>query len=111
MLGLDVALADGRLVTFSEDDDVDVLGVMIGSEGILGVVTRAVLNLMPIPAARWTALASFDRVEDAALTVSEIIAAGILPAALEICDKRLVESHGGTPSLWLSDGQGCDSDR
>ena len=91
VLGLDVALADGRLVTFSEDDDVDVLGVMIGSEGILGVVTRAVLNLMPIPAARWTALASFDRVEDAALTVSEIIAAGILPAALEICDKRLVE--------------------
>ena len=91
VLGLDVALADGRLVTFSEDDDVDVLGVMIGSEGILGVVTRAVLNLMPIPAARWTALASFERVDDAALTVSEIIAAGILPGALEICDKRFME--------------------
>ena len=76
---------------FSDDDDVDLLGVMIGSEGILGVVTRAVLNLMPIPAARWTALASFERAEDAALTVSEIIAAGILPAALEICDKRFME--------------------
>ena len=91
VLALDVALADGRLVTFSDDDDVDLLGVMIGSEGILGVVTRAVLNLMPIPAARWTALASFERVEDAALTVSEIIAAGILPAALELCDKRCME--------------------
>jgi glycolate oxidase len=91
VLELDVVLADGRLVTFSEDGDVDLLGVMIGSEGILGVATRAVLNLMPIPAARWTALASFERVEDAALTVSEIIAAGILPAALEICDKRLME--------------------
>jgi glycolate dehydrogenase FAD-linked subunit len=91
VLGLDVVLADGRLVTFSEDADVDLLGLMIGSEGILGVVTRAVLNLMPIPAARWTALASFERVEDAALTVSEIIAAGILPAALEICDKRSME--------------------
>ena len=91
VLAVDVALADGRLVTFSDGDEVDLLGVTIGSEGILGVVTRAVLNLMPIPAARWTALASFDRVEDAALTVSEIIAAGILPAALEICDKRLVE--------------------
>jgi glycolate oxidase len=91
VLAVDVALADGRLVTFSDSDEVDVLGVMIGSEGILGVVTRAVLNLMPIPAARWTALASFDCVEDAALTVSEVIAAGILPAALEICDKRLVE--------------------
>jgi glycolate dehydrogenase FAD-linked subunit len=90
VLAVDVALADGRLVTFSDSDEVDLLGVTIGSEGILGVVTRAVLNLMPIPAARW-ALASFDCVEDAALTVSEIIAAGILPAALEICDKRLVE--------------------
>ena len=91
VLAVDVALADGRLVTFSDDDEVDLLGVTIGSEGILGVVTRAVLNLMPIPAARWTALASFDRVEDAALTVSEIIAAGILPAALELADKRFVE--------------------
>ena len=91
VLAVDVALADGRLVTFSDDDEVDLLGVTIGSEGILGVVTRAVLNLMPIPAAHWTALASFDRVEDAALTVSEIIAAGILPAALELADKRFVE--------------------
>ena len=91
VLAVDVALADGRLVTFSDDDEVDLLGVTIGSEGILGVVTRAVLNLMPIPAVHWTALASFDRVEDAALTVSEIIAAGILPAALELADKRFVE--------------------
>jgi glycolate oxidase len=91
VLGLDVVLADGRLVGFSADDDVDLLGVVIGSEGILGVVTRAVLNLMPIPAARWTALASFEHVEDAALTVSEIISAGILPAALEICDRRFME--------------------
>jgi glycolate oxidase len=91
VLEVDVALADGRLVTFSDGDDVDLLGVMVGSEGILGVVTRAVLNLMPVPAARWTALAAFEHVEDAAVTVSEIIAAGILPAALEICDKRLME--------------------
>jgi glycolate oxidase len=97
VLALDVALADGRLVTFSDDDKVDLLGVMIGSEGILGVVTRTVLNLMPIPAARWTALASFDRVADAALTVSEIIAAGILPAALELCDKRSVEIMEARP--------------
>ena len=51
VLAVDVALADGRLVTFSDDDEVDLLGVTIGSEGILGVVTRAVLNLMPIPGA------------------------------------------------------------
>ncbi len=91
VLALDVALADGRVVTLSDDDEVDLLGVVIGSEGILGVATRAVLNLSPIPAARWTALASFDSVEDAAQTVSEIIAAGILPAALELCDNRAIE--------------------
>jgi glycolate oxidase len=91
VLAIDVVLADGRLLTFTDDDEVDLLGVMIGSEGILGVVTRAVLNLMPIPAVRWTALASFGRVEEAALAVSEIIAAGILPAALELCDQRFVE--------------------
>ena len=91
VVALDVALADGRLVTFHEDDVVDLLGVMIGSEGTLGVITSATLNLLPFPAARWTALAAFDRVEDAALTVSEIIAAGVLPAALEICDRRTIE--------------------
>jgi glycolate oxidase len=91
VVALEVALADGRLVTFRDDDEVDLLGLMIGSEGTLGVVTKAVLNLLRVPAARWTALAAFDRVEDAALTVSEIIAAGILPAALEICDRRAIQ--------------------
>jgi glycolate oxidase len=91
VLALDVALTDGRLVTLRDDDDVDLLGLMIGSEGMLGVVTRAVLNLRPLPAARWTAMAAFDSVEGAAVTVSEIIAAGILPAALEICDRRQIE--------------------
>jgi glycolate oxidase len=93
---LQVALADGRLVTFADDDDVDLLGLMIGSEGVLGVVTQAALNLLPLPQARWTAMAAFDRVQDAAQTVSEIIAAGILPAALEICDRRMIaicEAH------------------
>jgi glycolate oxidase len=95
VIALDVALGDGRVVTLSDDDDVDLLGVVIGSEGILGVVTRAVLNLIPIAAARWTALVSFDRVEEATHTVSEIIAAGVLPAALELCDKRAMEVMEG----------------
>ena len=106
VLAVDVALTDGRMLTFSDGDEVDLLGVTVGSEGILGVVTRAVLNLMPIPAARWTALASFDRVEDAARTVSEIIAAGILPAALEMCDKRLV----GVMEAYLPSGYPTDKE-
>src|SRR5205807_2683810 len=60
---IEVALADGRLATFTDDDQVDLLGLMIGSEGILGVVTSAGLNLLPRPDARWTAVAAFDRAE------------------------------------------------
>jgi glycolate oxidase len=63
---------------------------MIGSEGILGAVTRATVRLRPLPEATWTALAAFDRLDDAALLVSEVIAAGVLPAALEMCDQRQV---------------------
>jgi glycolate oxidase len=96
VIALDVALTDGRLVTLHTDDAVDLLGLLIGSEGTLGVATRAVLNLIELPAAHWTALAAFDRVEDAAETVTEIIAAGILPAALELCDQpamKVLEAH------------------
>ena len=87
---IQVALADGSLVRFAEGDAIDLLGVMIGSEGILGVVTEATLRLRPLPKTTWTALISLDRLEDAAATVSEVIAAGLSPAALEMCDRRQV---------------------
>ena len=88
---VEVALTDGRILTLSEDDPHDLLGLVIGSEGVLGVVTRASLRLRPVAAVRWTALAAFDRVEAAASAASAVIAAGILPAALEFCDQRQVE--------------------
>jgi glycolate oxidase len=87
---VEVALAGGRLARFGEGDRVDLLGVMIGSEGILGVVTEATLKLRPLPAKTWTALAGFARLEEAVATVSEVVAAGISPAALELCDRRQV---------------------
>src|SRR5258708_28373675 len=64
---------------------------MIGSEGILGVVTEAIVKLRPVPKASWTAMISLDRLEDAAATVTEVIAAGLSPAALEMCDRRQVD--------------------
>jgi glycolate oxidase len=88
--GVEVALSDGRLVRFAEGDDVDLLGVIVGSEGILGVLTQATLKLRARPLATWTALVSFDRLEDSVGTVSEVIAAGLSPAALELCDRRQV---------------------
>ncbi len=97
---VEVALADGRLVRFVEGDDVDLFGVMIGSEGILGVVTQATLKLRSRPATTWTALVSFDRLEDAVATVSDVIAARLSPAALELCDRRLVNLC----EAWLPSG-------
>lgn len=85
---LDLALPGGRTMTLSEGDPLDLLGLVIGSEGTLGIVTRIEARLRAVPPAAWTALAAFARVEDAAETVSALIAAGILPAALELCDRR-----------------------
>ena len=86
-----VALSDGRLLDLRDDGPVDLLGVVIGSEGILGVVTGATLRLRPEAAARWTALVAFGTVEAAAETASAVIAEGLLPSKLEFCDQRQVE--------------------
>ena len=85
---LEVVLADGRVVTLRERDRLDLLGVMIGSEGTLGLVTRAELRLRHLPRAAWTALASFERMEDAAAAVSSIIADRINASALELLARR-----------------------
>lgn len=64
--------------------------LFIGSEGTLGIVTEVLLKLLPRPAARRTLLAVFDRMEDAAETVSAIIAARIIPCTLEFLDRMTV---------------------
>ena len=77
--------------------------LFIGSEGTLGIVTEVLLKLVPRPAARRTMLALYDRIEDAADTVSAIIAAKIIPCTLEFLDHmtiRCVEdyAHVGLPT-------------
>ena len=64
----------------------DLLGATCGSEGTFGVVTRAWVRLVPLPEAAHTMLAIFDNFDDAARCVSNVIAAGIIPAALEMLD-------------------------
>jgi glycolate oxidase len=76
--------------------------LFIGSEGTLGIVTEVVLKLLPRPQARQTVLALYERLEDAAETVSAIIAAKVLPCTLEFLDQmtiRCVEdyAHVGLP--------------
>ena len=80
----------------------DVRGVLVGSEGTLGVVTRALVRLTPDPPAVRTMLFGFPEVGDAAATVSAIIAAGVVPAALEMMDRPLIRAvenflHAGLP--------------
>jgi glycolate dehydrogenase FAD-linked subunit len=66
--------------------------LFVGSEGTLGVITAATLRLLPLPTAERTVLAGFDAVEAAAAFVGRVLAAGLLPASLELMDRRAVEA-------------------
>lgn len=89
-LGAEVVLPDGDIVWLgggvAETPGYDLLGALCGSEGTFGVVTRAWVKLSPLPQAAHTMLAIFDDFDDAARAVSNVIAAGIIPAALEMLD-------------------------
>jgi glycolate oxidase len=89
-LGVEMVLPDGKIVWLGGEVEgapgFDLLGAVVGSEGTLGIVTRAWVKLSPLPAAAHTMLAIFDEFDDAAQCVSNVIAAGIIPAALEMLD-------------------------
>ena len=70
----------------------DFLGLIVGGEGTLGIVTEAWVKLTPIPAAVRTALASFPTIRDATESVAAIIASGVIPAALEMMDKGVLRA-------------------
>ncbi len=101
VMGLEVVMPDGRIVRLGNACVKDVAGyslkdLFIGSEGTLGIITEVLLKLLPRPAARRTMLASYDRIEDAAETVSAIIAARMIPCTLEFLDRmtiRCVEDY------------------
>jgi glycolate oxidase len=84
-------LIGGDTVRLAADDSgPDLLGLVIGSEGTLGIVTEATVALRPLPAVTRTLLAIFDDAEEAAAAVSATIAAGIIPAAMEFFDRAAV---------------------
>jgi glycolate oxidase len=106
-MGLEVVLADGRVVWLGSGCVKDVAGysmkdVFIGSEGTLGIITKILLKLVPKPREKKTILATFDRMDAAAETVSAIIAARIIPCTLEFLDKVTIHcveqfAHVGLP--------------
>jgi glycolate oxidase len=108
VMGLEVVLPSGQTARFGNQCVKDVAGyslkdLFIGSEGTLGIITEVLLKLVPRPAARRTMLALYDRIEDAADTVSAIVAAHIIPCTLEFLDRMTavcVEefAHVGLPT-------------
>jgi glycolate oxidase subunit GlcD len=70
----------------------DLLGVIVGSEGTFAIVTEITVRLLPKPQAVKTLLAAFHSVEECSQTVSDVIAAGIVPAALEMVDAKTIEA-------------------
>jgi glycolate oxidase len=110
VLGMEVVLAGGEIVTLGgqapDSPGLDLKGVIVGSEGTLGVVTRVLVRLLPIEPDVRTLLMSFDTVRDAAQTVSDIIAAGLVPAALEMMDRRMCE----VVENWLEAGLPIESE-
>jgi glycolate dehydrogenase FAD-linked subunit len=96
VLGVELALPSGELVQLGgpvEDrPGYDLVGLVVGSEGTFGIVTRATLRLVRAPEAYRTLLAVFESVEAASEAVSGIIAAGIVPAALEMMDRLIVQA-------------------
>ncbi|MCB9724105.1 MAG: FAD-binding protein [Spirochaetaceae bacterium] len=96
VLALEVVLPDGRVQRFGnrlgETSGFDWVGAIVGSEGTLGIVTEATVRLTPIPAAIETLLAIFDDVVPACRAVGRVIRSGVVPAAMEIVDRRTIEA-------------------
>ncbi|MCQ6268083.1 FAD-binding protein [Fictibacillus sp. WQ 8-8] len=96
ILGLEVVLPNGEIIEIGangipDTPGYDLLGLLTGSEGTLGIVTNITVRILKNPEAKQTVLAYFDKVEDGSQAVSDIISAGIVPAALEMMDKTAIE--------------------
>jgi glycolate oxidase len=106
VLGIELVLPDGQVAELGSSVDeqcgYDLVGALVGAEGTAGIVTRATLRLMREPEAHRTLLAIFASVDAATRAVSAIIAAGIIPGAIEMMDQMIVRAveaafHIGLP--------------
>lgn len=106
ILAMEVVLPDGSVVLLGgidpEPPGFDLRGAFVGSEGTMGIASRIAVRLTPLPPSVATLLADFSTMHDAAGAVTAVIAAGIVPAALEMMDRTIVEVveayvHAGLP--------------
>ncbi len=96
VLGLEMVLPNGEIIEVGgktqDTPGYDLLGLTVGSEGLLGIVTKVILKIIRKPEAVKTILASFDMIEDAGASVSGITASGVIPAGMEIMDSLSIKS-------------------
>src|SRR5919201_1845766 len=106
ILGLEFVLPNGRVVhtggPAEDNPGYDLTGVIVGSEGTFGIATKAWVRITRNPEAHRTLLGVFETVDDATNTISDIIGAGIVPAALEMLDQLILQAveaafHFGFP--------------
>jgi glycolate oxidase len=109
VLGITVVLSDGAAVTLGGEScdapGFDLASVVIGSEGTCAIVTEICVRLLPVPQGVKTLLFDYESIEAACVTVSRVIAAGIVPAAMEIMDRHTA----GLVEGWLGIGLPTDA--
>jgi len=122
LLGVTLVLMDGEVVEIGgahlDAGGLDLLGLICGSEGQLGVVTEATLKILPKPEGARPVLIGFDSNEVAGACVSDIIKAGVLPVAIEFMDRPCIEAteafaHPGYPeceALLIVEVEGSDAE-
>jgi glycolate oxidase len=106
-LGVEIVSPEGDVVWLGgktvDIPGYDLLGIFVGSEGTIGIATKVIVKLTPLPEASRTLLGVFESVEDASQAVSSIIGAGIIPGALEMMDRLSTQAieefaHAGFPT-------------
>ena len=96
VLGVEMVLMDGEVVRLgsraADSPGLDLLGLVVGSEGLLGVVTEVTVRILPSPQTARALLIGFPTVEQAGQCVAEVIAAGVIPAGMEMMDRPAIHA-------------------
>jgi glycolate oxidase len=123
VIGIEMVTMDGEIVRLGgkhfDAAGYDLLGVMVGSEGMLGVVTEVTVRVLPTPPGARALMIGFSSVEGSGDCVAAVIAAGIIPGGMEIMDRLAIEAaeafvHAGYPfdaeALLIVELDGCDAE-